>query len=67
MPANVAKTIIGKITRYADDPSGLANNVIKLQGTEAYRLRVGDWRVIFEEDEAAVHVLTVGPRGGVYD
>jgi mRNA interferase RelE/StbE len=67
MPANVAKIIIGKITAYADDPTGLANNVIKLQGREAYRLRVGDWRVIFEEDEAAVHVVTVAPRSSAYD
>jgi len=29
------------------------------------RLRVGDFRVIFEEDSTTIRVLTLGPRGGV--
>ena len=50
------------------DPYAPNNNLTKLQGREAYRLRVGDWRVIYElHDEGLVMViLEVGPRGGVY-
>jgi mRNA interferase RelE/StbE len=39
--------IIGKIERYADDPASQANNVKALQGSDLYRLRVGDYRVLF--------------------
>ena len=33
-----------------------------------WRLRVGDWRVIYRRDEAApvITVVTVSPRGGAY-
>ena len=59
MAANRAVTIRAKIEAYAADPTSQANNVKKLQGRDGYRLRVGDYRVIFE-------VLDVGPRGGIY-
>jgi mRNA interferase RelE/StbE len=31
------------------------------------RLRVGDFRVLFQETETDVIVLNVGPRGSIYD
>jgi mRNA interferase RelE/StbE len=67
MPPNMASIIRGKIDQYGKDPAALANNVLKLSGRGGFRLRVGDWRVIFEEDEAEVRILAIGPRGGVYD
>jgi mRNA interferase RelE/StbE len=45
----------------------LISDAIKLQDRDGYRLRVGDWRVIFDEDETVLHILQVGPRGGIYD
>ncbi len=66
MPANVATTIRGKIDQYAADPASLANNVTRLQGRSGFRLRVGDWHVLFDEDGAVLEILDVGPRGGVY-
>jgi len=40
----------------------------KLVGREAYRLRVGDWRVIHELEggRLVIHVLAVAPRGGAH-
>lgn len=66
MPRNTALLIRGKIDQYANDPASLANNVTKLQGRSGFRLRVGDWRVIFDEDGAVIEILDIGPRGGVY-
>lgn len=45
-----------------------AQNVKKLVGRPGYRLRVGDWRVLFTLDDGKliVRVLDVGARGGVY-
>jgi mRNA interferase RelE/StbE len=68
MPATTAQLIRGKIRQYAADPASLANNVKKLQGREdEYRLRVGDWRVIFTEDGVVLDVLKVSPRGSAYE
>ena len=67
MPRNVATTITGKIEQLAANPFEAAN-VTKLVGREGYRLRVGDWRVIYQinDQRLIVHVLAVAPRGGVY-
>ncbi len=68
MPANIAKRIRAKIEQYASDPASLANNVIALQGQSGvYRLRVGDWRVIFAEDGKVIAIIRITPRGGAYD
>jgi mRNA interferase RelE/StbE len=44
----------------------MSNNVKKLQGEDSCRLRVGDWRVIFDENEVVIEVIKVGARGNVY-
>ncbi|MBE0530548.1 MAG: type II toxin-antitoxin system RelE/ParE family toxin [Rhodospirillales bacterium] len=66
MPANTARRIASKIRQYAESPASQENNVTKLQGRDGYRLRVGDWRVIFNVDEDGMTVLEIGPRGGIY-
>lgn len=45
-----------------------SQNVKALKGSDAYRLRVGEWRVIYrlERDRIVVVVIDVGPRGGIY-
>ena len=68
LPVNWQKRIVEKIKEVAADPYARHNNVTKLQGREGYRLRIGDWRVIYElHDECfEMSVLEVGPRGGIY-
>lgn len=68
LPANRQKRIIGKIEEIASDPYGKHNNVTKLQGRDGYRLRVGDWRVIYElyDDRLELWALEIGARGGIY-
>lgn len=69
LPTNISRRIVEKIGLLAADPYAPNNNVKRLKGSGAYRLRVGDWRVLYElEDEVLkVLVLRVGPRGSVYD
>lgn len=59
--------VIGAIRRVALGDDAL--DVQPLSGIEGQRLRVGDWRVIFDRDvEAhAIVVLRVLPRGRAYD
>lgn len=67
MPANEAKRIRGKIEQYAADPASQQNNVKRLQGRPGFRLRVGDWRVIFDEGDHVLDIIAIGARGNVYD
>ena len=68
IPANTRRLIITKIEQYAVDPVSLANNVKALKGELRYfRLRVGDWRVIFRDDGVVLFVTRVATRGSAYD
>ena len=68
-PRKVAGNIAAKVEQLADGGKALANNIKKLQGREGYRLRVGDYRVIYTMDngQLIITVVAVGPRGGIYD
>jgi len=67
MPADTAQRIIAKVEQYAAEPGLQANNVTALKGREGIRLRVGDWRVIMNDDGVVLAVLAIGPRGSVYE
>jgi mRNA interferase RelE/StbE len=62
-----AERILSKVEAYAANPEALANKVKALQGSTALRLRVGEYRVIFEETEDEIVVTKIGPRGSVYE
>jgi mRNA interferase RelE/StbE len=66
MPAKLAKRITSKIEQYAADPRSQANNVKALVGSAYIRLRVGDWRVIMDDQGTVLAVLEIGPRGDIY-
>jgi mRNA interferase RelE/StbE len=68
MSRKTARLICEKLDQLAQDPYARNPNVTKLQGRPGYRLRVGDWRVIYEleDDRLVIMVLKVAPRGGVY-
>jgi len=63
-----ALTIQAKIAAVAVARYGEHNNVTKLQGRDGYRLRVGDWRVIYEivDDRLIIHVVRIAVRGSAY-
>jgi mRNA interferase RelE/StbE len=68
MPRNLAILIRAKINDVAADPYAVNNNVRALQGRSGYRLRIGDWRVIYDLDDV-LRILAVDritPRGGAY-
>lgn len=61
-----AKRVRKALGDYAADSNVHANNVTRLVGSSAKLLRIGDFRVIFEEDDKRILVTKIGPRGGVY-
>lgn len=68
IPKNVVDRIRKKLDQIAKDPYTKRSNVTKLQNRQGYRLRVGDWRVIYDirTDELIILVLKVGSRGEIY-
>lgn len=69
MPRNTARLIRDKIVALAADPHGPNPQAKRMKGSEQYRLRVGDWRVIYDLDDTVriLAVIKIGARGDVYD
>ncbi|MBW7877494.1 MAG: type II toxin-antitoxin system RelE/ParE family toxin [Candidatus Cloacimonetes bacterium] len=67
IPAKFGNGIINALKDLARDPYS-NGSVKKLEGHDGYRMRVGDYRVIYElEDEIRViRVTKVGTRGDVF-
>lgn len=67
LPKAVAKRILVKIYLLADDPTPASSK--KLVGRPGYRLRVGDYRVLYhiDNDILIIDVVKVGHRRDVYD
>lgn len=63
----IALKIAKKIKELANNPKGV-RNVKKLTNHPGYRLRIGDWRIIYtvNDNELLVHVINVKTRGDVY-
>ena len=67
MPRDVAGTIERKIAALAANPSARNNNVTALKGEPGYRLRIGDWRIVYElhHDILVIVVIKIASRGSV--
>lgn len=67
MPRNLALKIAKKIKELANNPHGM-RNIKKLTNHPGYRLRVGDWRIVYtvNDDELIIHVINVKTRGEIY-
>lgn len=64
LPPQIADRILNKINRYADTSEG---DVKALKGQDAYRLRVGDYRVIFTDAFQIIAVIKIGHRREIYE
>lgn len=57
---------IARLKGYAEAPEAAHHDVIHLVGTPHFRLRVGDWRVVFQVTDDRLDVVRVGHRREVY-
>jgi mRNA interferase RelE/StbE len=67
LPREVLTRVDRLLVGLADDPRPVGCK--KLKGYEnLYRIRVGDWRVVYavEEDQLIVLVVEIAPRGQAY-
>lgn len=60
--------IAEKITLLGENPDNPTLDIKPLQGEPYYRLRVGQWRVIFDRDDEVkiIAIEKIKPRGGAY-
>lgn len=67
MPSNIAMNIAKKIKELAANPKNM-RNVKKLTDHPGYRLRTGDWRIVYilNENKKMIHIVKIKTRGEVY-
>ena len=69
IPQTAALTILQALTPLGDDPRRPDADIKKLAGyTDRYRLRVGDYRVIYEivDEQLIILIVGVGHRREAY-
>ena len=68
LPVNVSRLLVQKIIQLSVDSSALANNIKALKGVECFRLRVGDYRIIYTllNEKMVIKVIKIGHRQEVY-
>lgn len=68
LPADPRDLIIKKIKELAKDPFAPQLDIEKMQGRDGYRLRVGNWRIIYDlyKQQLLIVVIKVGDRKEVY-
>ncbi|MEQ9606359.1 MAG: type II toxin-antitoxin system RelE/ParE family toxin [Kiloniellaceae bacterium] len=68
LPRNLRDRMTAKIEEVAADPFGAHPNAKALVAVDAFRLRVGDWRVVYELDKTAkeLRVLVIKHRNEGY-
>jgi mRNA interferase RelE/StbE len=69
MQPKAATAMMDRLEAIAADPLKPHPNVTAMQGmTNAFRLRQGDWRAVYELDRKAsvIRVVKIGQRGQVY-
>ena len=69
LPNNIKQIIDIKLDLVASDPYAKNNNVKALEGMKGcYRLRAGDWRVVYEviNQNLKIYVIKIGQRKEIY-
>lgn len=57
LPTSIARNIYKRVEELADDP--FSKNIKKLKGLEYYRIRVGDYRVLFDIENKVFRILVI--------
>ncbi len=66
MPPKTARRALDGMAKLAENPDRQDLDVKKLAGRDGFRLRVGDWRVIYTKGGHVLAVERIWPRGDVY-
>lgn len=67
MPSNIAQNTVKKIKKLSINPD-IMKNVKKLTDHTGFRLRSGDWRIIYviNKNEKLIQIVKIKTRGDAY-
>jgi mRNA interferase RelE/StbE len=68
LPFKIKSEIVEKLHELARDPDNRALDIKALTGQMGFRLRVGQFRIVYtrREDQLIIEIVRVRPRGDVY-
>jgi mRNA interferase RelE/StbE len=60
--------IVKKLHEIAIDPDDHCHDIDVLKGKEGFRLRVGQYRILYtrQDDQLVIEVVKIRPRGDIY-
>ena len=61
---SISRRIIKKVEELFEDP--FSKNIKKLKGRDYFRMRVGDYRIIFFIEQNTIQILKIGHRKNIY-
>ncbi|MEK6757826.1 MAG: type II toxin-antitoxin system RelE/ParE family toxin [Nanoarchaeota archaeon] len=62
---SVSRRIVKKVEELSDNP--FSKDIKRLKDYEYFRLRVGDYRIIFSIEKETIIILKVGHRKNIYN
>ena len=65
LDGSMARRILKKVEELSENP--FSKDIKKLKGSDDFRLRVGDYRIIFAIEQNTIQILKVGHRKNIYE
>lgn len=68
LPFNIKSKIVNKLHEVQENPYDPTLDIDKLKGAGSYRLRVGQYRIIYtlHKDQLIIEVVKIRTRGDIY-
>ena len=69
LPIKIKSRIVDKLHKIKENPDDPNLDVDKIKGKSGYRLRIGQYRIIYTRyrDELIIEVVKIRPRGDIYE
>jgi len=65
LESSTVRRILKKVDELSENP--FSKDIKKLKGSDDFRLRIGDYRIIFSIEKENIQILKVGHRKNIYD
>ena len=65
LESSISRRIVKKVEELSENP--FSKDIKKLKRRDDFRLRVGDYRIIFSIENNIIQILKVGHRKNIYD
>lgn len=68
LPVKIKSAIVNNLHQLAENPDNPSLDIDILKGKNGFRLRVGQYRVIYtrQDDRLIIEIVKIRPRGDIY-